>query len=222
MGRENLSGIAVVVLSVLALSACSQTSNSTGQSGDVTVVPAKQTIEDQNLAVEIQLTSKLPHALSKNFATGLQFKGNELQSGHRFMANPPKRPAKKVRVDVIATPSHQRMIRVQMSYAKLRDVFGETEASHRRKKVIWLEDVKSQHWFSIGYMLKKSDGGLYVNIDRSGLKQGKNLPMKDIRQDDELYLFFAVSPDSRIDQFNIGDAELRHTMMLDLPLARAK
>ena len=126
-------------------------------------------------------------------------------------------------MDVIATPSHQRMIRVQMSYAKLRDVFGETEGSYRRKKVIWLEDMKSLKWFSMGYMVKKADGGLLVNIDRSGMKQGKNLPLNDMRPKDELYLFFPVSRETRLDQFNIGDATLRHTMVLDLPpLAIAK
>ncbi len=218
MGRENLSGTAVVALLGLALtlSACSEMSNGSAESAEVTVSRAKKTVEDPELAFDIQLTDKLPYPLSKNYATGLQFTGKELQSGHKFMAKPPMRPSPGVRVDVIATPSHQKTIRMQMTYAKLRDVFGETEASLGRKKVIWLEDTENQHWYSIGYMLKKADGGLYVNIDHHGMKQGKDLPMKDIAKDDKFYLFFTVSRDSQIDRLNIGDAQLRHMMTLDL------
>ena len=110
MGRENLSGIAVVMLLALALSACSETS--TAPSTEIKISQAKKTVEDPNLAVEIRVTTKLPHPLSKNFATGLNFNGNELQSGHKLMNNPPKRPSPGVRVDVIATPSHQFMAAV--------------------------------------------------------------------------------------------------------------
>ena len=158
MGRENLSGTAVVALLAsglaltLTLSACSEMSNDSAGSAEVTVSRAKKNVEDPKLVFDVQLTDKLPYPLSKNYATGLQFTGKALQSGHKFMPKPPRRPSPGVRVDVLATPSHQKTIRMQMAYAKLLDVFGETEASLNRKKVIWLQDTESQHWFSIGYM----------------------------------------------------------------------
>jgi hypothetical protein len=218
MGRENLPGIAVIALLTLALSACSEMSNGSAESAaEVTVVAAKKTVQDANLAVEIQLTDKLPYALSKNYATGLQFTGMELQSGHKSMLNPPPRPAKNVRVDVVATPSHQKTIRMKMTHAKLTDVFGETEASSSKKKLIWLSDKAGMNWFPIGYIIRKPDSALVVNIDRFGIKQGKDLPINELGRDDEFYLFFTVSRDSQINQLNVGDARLRHTKTLNLP-----
>jgi hypothetical protein len=160
---------------------------------------------DPALYQKLEITSRLPVNLSRNFATGMKFSGKSILNGHKFMPKPPRYPSPAVRIETVYTPSHTALVRIRMSYEKLRDMFGETEASPNRKKSFWLEGRSGQKWYSIGYVLFKVNRSIRINIDRSLIKTGEGLPMDNIGRGDEFYLYIPVPRGVTIQWYKIGD-----------------
>ncbi|MEX0655905.1 MAG: CvpA family protein [Phycisphaeraceae bacterium] len=158
-----------------------------------------------NAATEIQQTNALPNAVSKNHIRNLQTQGNNILSGRASVDRHTGRLSDNTRVDGIHHPSHVRMVRLQVEVDQARSLLGASRAAAASLGGVTLEDHRDRRHEPIGYVWLKANGEQEIAVDLTNpIRSARQLPLSNMRSDDELYLYFTVSPGLTITRYWVG------------------
>lgn len=172
-----------------------------------------------SMPVEVEVTAKLPTMISKNYAQGLQIDGQAVVSGRKTVARPQGSISRATIVDQIWSQPHQRIVRVKLARDQAHSIYGASVVAAASLQQPALEDNQGQVWQSIGYVVQKADGSQVIAIDRdSPIRSARQLPLGDLQDGDELYLYFVVNPQTRITKYWYGYGPRGTSFDLNVPV----
>jgi hypothetical protein len=158
-------------------------------------------------AEEIEQTTDLPKALSKNYASGLEVQEGLIMSGMATASQPPGMLSKNTRIDGVWVPSHEGMIRLTLTPERAQSLLGAARTAAASLNGVWLNPEKGDPLFPLGYVWLKTSGEQRVRVDRNDpIRSARQLPITEMQPGDKLYLYFAVTKRTRIVSYSIGDA----------------
>jgi hypothetical protein len=169
------------------------------------------------LATEIALSNQLPVQFSKNRYTGpMQVdKDNQIMTinaegvlSHDMISN-----ANAVKSFYV--PSHKAMVRVKVDREQAQSLLGRSVATAAMvTSQVCLIDDKGNRWYPSGYAYQQAGKIRVLKDPDQPLQVAKQLPIADLRQGEELYLYFEVDRDRVITRYELGHAhqEVRLTI----------
>lgn len=154
----------------------------------------------------LEQTNALPRAFSKNYAPRFEYDGTMIVSGTGEVTQSGGRMTETTRADSIFAPAHQRMIRLRADVRQARSLLGQVRQAAERVHGITLEDNRGQRIDPIAYVWQKSDGAQEIRVDLDNqIRSATQLPQPaSIGSDDNLYLYFLVSPGVTIERYHLG------------------
>jgi hypothetical protein len=160
--------------------------------------------------VEFKLTADVPLIMSKNRSVRLNFSGpdnNELLSGEETVDSRTAPSGRSVRVKQVFAPPNLQVVRLKLPTADAQELFGKVRNATKRSQPVFLEDNLGEQWKPIGYILMFArDRSQKVRIDRDNLiESGADLPIDEMRPDDELHLYFLVRRGITIERVKVGE-----------------
>ncbi|MFA9478788.1 CvpA family protein [Phycisphaerales bacterium AB-hyl4] len=154
----------------------------------------------------LEQTNRLDRQFSKNYAPRFNYDGTSIVSGTGEVRRGGGRLTDATRVDSIHEPSHQRMVRLRADVRAARSLLGQIHQAAERVHGIQLEDHRGQRIDPVAYVWLKSGGDQEIRVDLdSRIRSATQLPRPaSIGSDDELYLYFLVSPGITIQRYHLG------------------
>lgn len=169
------------------------------------------------LATEIKLSNELPKQFSKNRYTGPMDvnKDNEILTinAEGVLSHDPISNANAIKKFYV--PSHKAMVRVQVDVDKAQSLLGRSYATAAMvSSQVNIIDDKGSRWYPSGYALVQEGKVRVLKDPDHPLQVAKQLPIADMRQGEELYLYFEVDRDRVITRYELGHAnqEVRLTI----------
>jgi len=176
------------------------------------------TISDRNgmragtFVLGLDITNRLPGAaVSKNAATGLSYKDSDTGamivtgstgSARKTQGNVGAR-SKVVGFDI---PGHEAMVRVRIEPDQAVSLFGSARASAAALNPIFLEDTDGNKWFISAWVWQKSNKNKEIHYDAfQTIRSAKQLPISQMNDGDEFYLYFTVTKPVSLTSYNIGE-----------------
>ncbi|MEX0886275.1 MAG: hypothetical protein WD009_07540 [Phycisphaeraceae bacterium] len=159
-----------------------------------------------NEAVGIEQTNRLPAPFSRNHAPSVRYQGNSLERGQATVEVFRTGLAQRIRIDSMHEPTHLRMVRLRLDRDQARSLLGAARARAASITGVALEYESGEHREPIGWALLR-DGGdeLMLHMDMSQpIRAASELPIRQMVEGDELYLYFTVPPQNRIIRYHIG------------------
>ncbi|MEQ9453887.1 MAG: CvpA family protein [Phycisphaeraceae bacterium] len=165
-----------------------------------------------------EVTNRLPRAISRNNSAGLTMTsdGDEtfVQSGESEVARPSVSLSGRSRVDAFYLPDHLGMVRVLLEEDQAVSILGRARASAASLQGVWIKDDRGNIFQPFAYVLLKGDGTQLIKADPEfPIRSARQLPLNQLGDDDELYLYFQVAKGTRIATYHIGNST---TQDLDL------
>ncbi len=164
---------------------------------------------------DVQATSALPYPLSVTQARHqhrLQnnkiFEGDAVAEASRHRSLSPN-----TRVDEIYTASDEYMVRVRVGRENALSLFGKAKQAAARVGPFFIEDTSGASHHAVGYVwVKTEDNVQHIKVDRIGsLQRISQLPLRDMRRDDDLFLYFAIPRNVGVRRLVVGQADQKIT-----------
>ena len=151
-----------------------------------------------------EVTSKLPKAVSKNFATRLDVtEDGAIRSGTANVTQNAGQMSRRTLIDRLYVPSHQAMIRIRMERTIAKSLLGKAHASAVALGTIFVRDNQSAEGIlPVGYVLSKNSGEQRIHIER--IRRVRQLPLNEMEDGDSLYIYFRVGKSRTIETLHIG------------------
>lgn len=145
----------------------------------------------------VLLTTNLPETVSRNFAIGIiDERTGMIIKGSKTVKAPTGRISNENKVEHIYAPPHMQSVRIEMDPDNANSVLGRAVKAAANLSEINLIDSDGDNYKPIGYVLRRSNKDLEVKIDpdpfNSPVKTAGQLPMRDLRAGDKMYLYFHV------------------------------
>ncbi|MCX5662628.1 MAG: CvpA family protein [Planctomycetota bacterium] len=156
------------------------------------------------IAENIAITDTLPQAFSKNLAAGFTTNDNRLVSGTGDIGVA-EGLSKATAIDRIELPSHQVSVRAKVAREQAQSVLGAAVSTAAALNAVYLQDAGGEQYFVVGYVLLRSDRTqrVHINLD-APLRSSKELPVREMKGGDSLFLYFAVPKGTKLTEFHIG------------------
>ncbi len=180
--------------------------------------PGPTTIGDRSgiragtYALDLEISNKLPLAISKNASTGLSYGTDTKDQG--VVQTGSTGSSRKIgssigarsKVSAFDIPSHEAMVRVRIEPDQAVSLFGSARASAAALNPIFLEDTDGNKWFVTAWVWKKEDKSQEIHYDAfNTIRSAKQLPISQMNKGDEFYLYFTVTKPVELESYNIGD-----------------
>lgn len=167
----------------------------------------REGIRAGHVAEAIELTSALPKATSKNFAPSLRVQDSGVLEGQATVAGNPGNLSVSTRIDKVYIPAHQGGIRLKLSQDLAQSLLGQARVAAASLQGVWLTDARGDQYMPIGYVWFKGGSEQEIWVDRiRQIRSARDLPIPQMSQGDELYLYFAVPKGVKIVEYNIGSS----------------
>ncbi|QDU70268.1 CvpA family protein [Mucisphaera calidilacus] len=184
----------------------------TEPAGPQTVTEAgdRQGIRTGHVADLGEVTASLPRPISRNAATGLDVRRVDEEymifSGNGSVKKPQGvQLSRRTRVTSFYVPDHMGMVRVRLDDDGASSLLGRARASAASLQGIWLVDDRGTQWFPHAYVLSSGDGTQNIKCDPEvNIRSARELPLNELGDDDELYLYFQVPKGTEIVEYHVG------------------
>lgn len=178
-----------------------------GDTGTQGSVGARDGVVAGNQATDIALTNALATPFSKNGASGLSYNGNAVTEGEATVTMRPGGLSKNTRVDSVYTPGHLAMVRLKIDRDTGQSLLGQSMSAAASLGGVFLVDNRGDRYSPMAYNLVRKVGGQTISVnanDPTAFRSARQLPITDMKDGDELYLFFRVRRGVTIDTYEIG------------------
>ena len=158
-------------------------------------------------AVYIAPTSDLPANVSKNRAQGFTYQdeGGGILSGSGVLGKGAGRGPNNLTHIVVS--ESLRPVRLQVRPTELNTFVGEaSRGAVGNIQEIFLTDTSGDAHYPFAWSLLRSDGSQEVNIETVMFRNNSQLPLSQMSDGDELYIYFRLPPNIVIEQYHIGPA----------------
>ena len=153
------------------------------------------------------VTAALPKVIHKDKAH-LAFRGQKVAHGVDRSVFPPNEfiPYNE-RIESIDVPPNQGSVRIRLTLDQVNSLYGSARALAANLGPVFLRDTTNRTHAAQGYVLLKPDGTQSIHFELGRLiERAVQLP-KNMRQDDELYLYFFVPTGIFIEAFEVGQTQ---------------
>ncbi|WP_428387220.1 hypothetical protein [Mucisphaera sp.] len=166
-----------------------------------------------------ELTNRLPRGISRNAAAGLSLRpdGDDtvIVSGEASINRPTVSLSARTRVDGFFQPGHMAMIRVLLEADQARSTFGRARAAAAALQGVWLQDDRGNLYQPFAYTLLKENGTQIIRADPElVIRSATELPIQQMSDEDELYLYFLVPKGTQILTYHIGNSTTQDLVLL--------
>ncbi len=185
------------------------TASADGNVGD------RQGIKTGSVAVAIESTNKLPAQFSRNVKRNLDVQGKTIMGGEAEIPLSRERISPANVIDEVNKPGHRGIVRVQVDRDAAQSLLGRSRTLAAMTQPIYLTDDSATRWEPVGYAWMRGDK-ITIRFDPAQpLRAASELPIADMRQGEQLYLYFYVNPGSKIVAYNVGST--KQDVDLDVP-----
>jgi hypothetical protein len=169
------------------------------------------------IAEGLEITSKLPIAISKNASSGLSFTTNSkgetlIDSGTGSSRKTSGTIGKRSRVSGFDIPDHEAMVRIRIDSDHGNSLFGKAMSLATEINPIFLKDSDGQMYYPTAWVWKKESKDQDIHYDPfNPIRSAKQMPINRMNKGDEFYLYFTVTrpePGAKpveLVSYNIGD-----------------
>lgn len=160
-----------------------------------------------NQATDIVLTNALVTAFSKNGASGLSYNGSAVTDGEATVTMRPGGLSKNTRADSVFTPGHLGMVRLKVDRDTGQSLLGQSLSAAASLGGVFLVDDRGTRHSPMAYNLVRKAGGQTISVnpnDPTAFRSARQLPITEMKDGDELYLFFRVPRGVTIETYEIG------------------
>ncbi|MEX0775903.1 MAG: CvpA family protein [Phycisphaeraceae bacterium] len=170
------------------------------------------------LADRIELGSKLPRPISANVKGTLVTDGQEIVRGSEEVKQiAGMQMSAATRIEQFQVPGHLACIRLKIEKNEAQSLFGPAISSAQMLQPIWLDDNRGERNYPIGFVWLKTGDAQTISLDRnSTIRRAQDLPIRDMKDGDELYLYFMVPRGIKITAYNLGNTT-KQAIDLDIP-----
>ncbi len=168
--------------------------------------PGQAAAEDALVAT----TDRLPLPVPASRANRLELVGGRIASGQQFIARAPEAlDADDQWVESLAAPQGTKLVRVRVSYDGAESLLGRArEAAMLFSPLVIVPDA-GEHIVPIAYVWLRANGDQQIRIEPlRTLRAAQDLPLRDVGDDDALYLYYPVPPGVRITSVRLGNRVL--------------
>jgi len=159
-------------------------------------------------ADKVEFTDKLPYAVSMHNVLQHQLREAGIFSG-KAEVQYPIGLSKHTQVRHIYTVPGEYMIRVHVGKDPAQSMYGQIRQMGHRLATFFIQDSLGNPHHAIGYVWRKKEtGAQYIQIDRLGsLRRVEQLPLSEMRREDELYIYFSIPHGVSVSKMVIGNSE---------------
>lgn len=170
-------------------------------------------------AVAVQITDALPNMFSVNSAGSLRIQGNAVTGGSSKVPPGSTMIAQDSRVTRLSVPGTQACIRLQIVGRQAQSIFGKSRDAARMLEAIYLADSRGQdRLLPVGYAWVQSSGEQMIAYDPDQpIQSAKLLPIIQMGQGDQLYVYFLVPKGVKITAYHLGNS---HKQELNISIPR--
>ena len=150
--------------------------------------------------------------LSENWlnsrASNVQIQGHSLVSAEgRIQLDTRERVDRNLAINHIAHPKNQAIVRVEMTDARARSMYGKALQMAGRLQTPMLVSDGGDEYMAVGYVRYNPAGTIYLHIDTTSvIRSMKEIDINRLAADEQLYLYFRVAKGTHLNQFKIGSA----------------
>jgi hypothetical protein len=157
-----------------------------------------------------EVSEKLPGPFSGS-AVNLNFDKNSdpwrLDSGKADRVTPGK-SGNASTVREISVPPSDRMVRIRLDANKAKSLYGRAIGLAESLNVLQVKDDRGNSYRAAGYVLKRKDRSLKLDIRVDALNRGLSAnELPDVRTDEELVIYFQVPINTKLTAFVLGGKE---------------
>jgi len=171
-------------------------------------------------AQELVATNDLPRPISANGIRTLpnrpggrlstrEVDGQNLIDGGAGIAPPARAGERTSRIVGIYAPSGKRMARLEITGTRARSLFGQAfstvgdlATSAGNVAVVTDRGAKIP---PTAYVIAQADGSQQIVVAEGfGFGAGNPIPIRDLKRDESMYLYFQVNPGTRIEKYEVG------------------
>lgn len=157
------------------------------------------------IAETIAISDLVPLPFSKNFAAGFTINENRLVAGRGEIPAGEGGVPMALAVQKIELPSHSVAVRAKVGREKALSLMGAAVSTAAALNPVYLQDAADEKYMVIAYILVRGDRRQLVFMDLDNpLKSSKELPVREMKGEDALYLYFAVPKGTKLTEFHIG------------------
>ncbi|MEM7576175.1 MAG: hypothetical protein AAF328_01760 [Planctomycetota bacterium] len=146
--------------------------------------------------VGLEQSPSLPRAISPNDATGLDIRDGFVVGGK----DSTDKPGGSASAREIGIPDSLRPIRIQITPLSAAGQVGLGAGSSEAD--IWLEAANGNKFIAIGYAWQS---GRVQEIAVQPIERTTDLPLNQLKEGDNLYLYFQVPPNIPLARYHVGD-----------------
>jgi hypothetical protein len=158
---------------------------------------------------DIIVSADLPMRTSVNLAGGdLEFAArNEVKRGEATVKLPTTPVSNANLVTKMFVPEQQACLRVKLTNAAAKSFYGQVIAAAANLNSMVITDTEGNVWEPHGYVWYQVNSlAMKVRFEpQAPIKAVTQLPIKEMAENDELYVYFLVKKNIRLDKFKIGN-----------------
>ena len=142
---------------------------------------------------DLEVTSDLPIMISREKSSRLRIERSLVMSGHDTVLPPRERVKSQDQVKGLYFAVGQTAVRVKLDRDRLHSLIGQALALAARVSGIYLVDNHNSQHAPVAYVLRKPGGAQEINyLNLGSFRSANQLPIKEMGNEDALYLYFAV------------------------------
>ena len=105
---------------------------------------------------------------------------------------------------IVRDPDASRPLRLQITARGAQSLLGQSREAAGNVQEIWLSDTRGGVHRPFGWIISQGDGQQRMDIRTSEFRNNTELPLNELREGDELYVYYRVPPGVTIDKYHIG------------------
>lgn len=169
--------------------------------------PADQAVSDDAL---VATTDRLPRPVPASRANRLELVGDRIASGQQFIARAAEALDAADRwIDAIATPQGAKLVRVKVSYDGAESLLGRAREAAMLFSPLVIVPSDGEQIAPIAYVWLRANGDQQIRVEPlRTLRAAQDLPLRDVRDEDALYLYYPAPEGARITSVRLGNRVL--------------
>ena len=171
-------------------------------------------------AEDLVITADLPRFTSKTLATDLEFTAaNEIRRGEMTI-KPPTGPISRTnQVNSVYVSDGQAAVRIRLSRDAAQSLLGQAVAAAGAIHPVILRDNRGNDWQPTGYVwVQASSNSMKVRYDpQNPIKAVVELPVRQMGDADELYVYFLVEKGVTLTNFMVGSVHTQEIDRIEVP-----
>lgn len=143
--------------------------------------------------IDVTVSALLPKPLSMHHVHQHELQGQDIYDGSGEVKLPTN-TSRNTRIKAIYTAADEYMVRVQVSRSRAFSLFGQAKQFAAGVGSVYIQDTTGHNHHPIGYAWwKVQENMMKVVVNRvANIRSVKELPMRDMRPKDELYIYFSL------------------------------